>query len=126
MRTRPWTAIPLTAGALLLAAGCAGGADAQPSVSKTTITATPDSCLAALKAADALQQDSYDFSKLIIEYPDVVQAALYAGLHQSASEIDGVTASLNSLTRRISPITDSVGVHGDEYRSAAADCRAGK
>ena len=123
--------------------GASGSTDDQPpssadlsaptvTVTKTVTTpgprmapGTPQACLDALTAAEALTRDAGDFATTVTAYPDLIRRAALAGATGDTAAIQSITRKIESMSVEIRAETDSVNMHGARFRSTAADCRAG-
>ena len=123
-------AVPALALGVGVVVGTAGSGQADPAVQTKTVTqtvtreATPQSCLDALDASEALTAQSRRYVKLTVQMPGMVVRAAKAGLNVDVAGIKAVTADMQEFTADTEAITAKVGPLVDTYNSAAAECRS--
>lgn len=124
----------------IAAGGAAAGSDdptrtattaPTPATVTTTVTeqteaaaVTPQSCLDALTAAEAITRDSRHFVRAIIVYPSLILKSARAGMQLDADKINEVTATVKGISAKVDGITADVTEHVAAYNTAAEDCRA--
>lgn len=123
----------LVAGVIIGSAGAASSTTvAEPQVKTVTQTrtvtdrveVTPQSCLDAIDAAEAISVQTRDYVELTTDLPQMIVSAAKAGMSMDAAALEAVTTDMNDFSSDTKSITAKIGPLVNDFNSAKASCQA--
>jgi hypothetical protein len=124
-----------TLGIILGAASVSGDTSSQspdpvtlhsPTVTVTQAaqTRTPQSCLDALDAAEAVGSDVYKFDQILIDNQKLMRPAIMAAYNHDAAEMTRITSEVQAINTRIQSINGETSADVAAFNTAKTACRS--
>jgi hypothetical protein len=87
-------------------------------------TRTPQSCLDALDAAEAVGSDVYKFDQILVDNQRLMRPAIMAAYKHDAAEMTRITSQVQSINTRIQSINGETSADVAAFNTAKTACRS--